>query len=84
MTIPSCSIARSKEITDCITEMVAIDLCPLRIVEGEGFLSLIRYLEPGSKVLSAMHIVSLVHRKHKTGQKSLKKYQEVFYNRHLG
>ena len=52
--------------------MVAIDLCPLRIVEGEGFLSLIKYLEPGSKVPSAMYLASLVHRKHKTGQEKLK------------
>ena len=71
MTIPSCFIARSKEITDCIAEMVAIDLRPLCIVEGEGFLSLLRYLEPGYKVTSAMHIASLVHCKHKTGQEKL-------------
>ena len=38
--------------------MVAIDLRPLRIVEGEGFLSLLRYLEPGYKVTSVMHKAS--------------------------
>jgi hypothetical protein len=67
-----CSVSRSKEITRLITEMICVDLHPLRLVEGEGFGNLLHFLEPGYKIPSAAHFSTLIHRKHKAGVENLK------------
>ncbi len=54
-----CSQAWSKRITEPIAYMVAKDMCSLRLVEGEGFIKLMNYLEPSYKVLSAAQISKL-------------------------
>ena len=72
-----CSEARKRNITSLILDMVAIDLRPLRLVEGEGFKKLMEYLEPGYKVPSAMHMASLLHRKYKAGYERLKEILKV-------
>ena len=72
-----CSEARKRNITSLILDMVAIDLRPLRLVEGEGFNKLMEYLEPGYKVPSAMHMASLLHRKYKAGYERLKEILKV-------
>lgn len=52
--------------------MVAQGLRPAATVEGEGFRALMRYVEPGYKVLSAVHIAKVVHQKHDIGKRALK------------
>ena len=44
-----CSDGRAKEITDRIANFVALDMRPVRVVEGEGFIKMMAYLEPGYK-----------------------------------
>ena len=56
-------------------DMVAQDLRPAVMVEGDGFQALMKYVEPGYKVPSAIHIAKVVHQKHETGNQSLKKRQ---------
>ena len=46
---------RTAAIMDRIAEFVARDLCPLSIVEGDGFKQLSNYHEPGYKVPSCSH-----------------------------
>jgi len=41
-----CSPARATQITELIAELVACDLCPLSVVEGEGFRQLLNYIKP--------------------------------------
>ena len=62
------SKVRYRQITGLIRNMVAQDLQPAATVEGEGFHSLMRYVEPGYKVPSAMHITKAVHQKHDIGK----------------
>ena len=69
-----CSVARSKEITNLITEMIYSDLRPLRLVEGKGFVNLLNFLEPGCKIPSAAHFSTLVRQKH---QAAISKLKEV-------
>ena len=66
-----CSDARVKEITDHITDFVALDMWPMHDVEGEGFLRMIVYLEPGYKVPSRKHITSIIWQKHDHGKEKL-------------
>ena len=40
-----CTEARAKGITDWVSQMIAQDLRPIRMVECEGFRNLLRYLE---------------------------------------
>ena len=47
-----CSSDRATKVTKLICEMVARDLRPVNIVEGDGFKQLINYLEPEYRVPS--------------------------------
>ena len=47
-----CSDARAREIMDHITDFVPLDMQPVHVVKGEGFLRMMVYLEPGYKVSS--------------------------------
>ena len=55
---------RANAITDRIVCMIALDLKPIRMVEGEGFLELLHYLEPGYKVPCRKFITKMVRKKH--------------------
>uniref|UniRef100_A0A1X7SFL6 BED-type domain-containing protein n=1 Tax=Amphimedon queenslandica TaxID=400682 RepID=A0A1X7SFL6_AMPQE len=57
-----CPAERSKEITKRIAEMVARDLRPLSLVEGEGFKRLMNYVEPGYTVPSHTHVTTICRR----------------------
>ena len=43
-----CSPAHATRITELIAEMVARDLHPLNVVEGDGFRQLLNYIKPGT------------------------------------
>ena len=60
----ACTESRSKDITDRIANMIALDMKPIRMVEGEGFNSLLAFLEPGYKIPSKKHFSKLIHQKH--------------------
>jgi len=62
------SEARAKEI---INYIVAQDTRLMRVVEGQGFLKMLAYREPGYKVPSRKHITSIIQQKHKLGTKKL-------------
>ncbi len=46
---------RAVEITRRIADMVARDLRPISIVEGDGFRNLLKFIEPGYRVPSHTH-----------------------------
>ena len=60
-TSQACTESRSKEITDRIANMIALDMKPIRMVEDEGFHSLLAFLEPGYKIPSRKHFSKLIH-----------------------
>ena len=59
-----CAEGKSKEITDKILMMIALDLRAVRIVEGRGCKTLMNYVEPGYTVPSRKHISTLLKHKH--------------------
>ena len=67
-----CTEARASAITKRIATMIAIDLRPIRVVEGEGFQNLVNYLEPGYEVPCRKSITSIIHRKHEIAKHKLK------------
>ncbi len=67
-----CPEGRAKEITEFIVKVVALDLRPLRLVEGRGFCELLAFFEPGCNPPTAAHISALVRRKHLIAQQQLK------------
>lgn len=68
-----CFEARAKEITDRIASFVAQDMRPVGVVEGQGFIKLMAYLEPGYKMPSRKHITAIIRQKHDLGTKSFKR-----------
>ena len=66
-----CSEARAKEITDHIANFVALDMRPVCVLDGQGFLKMLAYLEPGYEVPSQKHITSITEWKHELGKKKL-------------
>ena len=68
-----CPASRAKRITELVVDMVARDLRPAAIVNGEGFQALLNYIEPGYKVPTDTHIAQAVRQKHDTSKKALKK-----------
>ena len=58
VTVKKCPAERAEEITGRIAEMVARDLQPICIIEGEGFL---RYIEPSYCVPSHTHTHTVCH-----------------------
>ena len=67
-----CPDSRAKRITELIADLVARDLCPAAVVEGDGFKVLLKFIEPGYKVPSATHIAHVVHRQHESAKVALK------------
>lgn len=67
-----CSNARAKQITELIANMVARDIRPAAIVEGEGFKALLKFIEPGYQVPTSTHISKILQQKHQLGKRVLK------------
>jgi len=54
-----CSSKHAAKVTKLVCEMVARDLHPVSIIEGNGFRQLINYLEPDYQVPSHTHTHTL-------------------------
>ena len=50
-----CPPAHAKKITELVAFMVAKDLQPAAIIDGEGFKELLSFLKPGYVVPSSVH-----------------------------
>ena len=60
--------------------LLAQDMRPKRVVEGQGFIKLMAYLESGYKVPSRKHVTSIIRQKHDLGKKKLQeRLSEVIY-----
>ena len=58
--------------------MIALDLRPVRVVEGHGFKDLMHYLEPGYTIPSRKHFTKLLRHKHLLGKEKLcSKFEEA-------
>ena len=53
--------------------MVARDLRPAAIVDGEGFKQLLSFLEPGYVIPSSVHLMDIVRRKYTMAKEKLKR-----------
>ena len=73
-----CSESRAKEISERILLMIALDLRPVRVVEGHGFKDLMHYLEPRYTIPSRKHFTKLLRHKHSLGKEKLcSKFEEA-------
>ena len=68
-----CPPARAKKITELVAFMVAKDLRPAAIVDGEGFKRLLSYLEPGYVVPSSVHIMDVIAHKYTLAKEKLRR-----------
>ena len=68
-----CPAARAKRITELLALMIARDLRPAAIVDGEGFKRVLSFLEPGYVIPSSVHLMDVVHRKYTMAKEKLKK-----------
>ena len=68
-----CPPSRAKKITELIAFMVAKDLRPAAVVDGEGFKRLLSYLEPGYVIPSSVHIMDVIRRKYTVAKEKLKR-----------
>ena len=56
---------------------------PVRVIEDQGFLKMLAYLEPGYKVPSRKHITSIMQQKHEFGKKKLQeRLKDVAFQLH--
>jgi len=60
------NIVPKQAITERVINMVAIDLKPITMVEGEGFVDLLHNLEPGYKLPSRKHVTKMIQKKHES------------------
>ncbi len=67
-----CSVEHAKEITERIAMFVARDLRPISVVDGDGFKSLMKYVEPGYRVPSHTHMSKVCHRLYEFEKENLK------------
>ena len=63
-----CSASRMKEITAHILVFVAHELRPMNVVEGQGFLNLMKCIKPGYTVPVASHNSELVKKRYVTAK----------------
>ena len=68
-----CTPARSKKITELVAFMVAKDLRPAAVIDGEGFKQLLSFLKPGYVVTSSVYIMDVVGRKYAMAKEKLKR-----------
>ena len=69
-----CSESKSKAIMDLLVDVVAMDMRPMTIVEGEGMIRLLKFLEPGFNMPSRKHLTKLLQAKHDKAVSLLKLY----------
>ena len=62
--MPNRSSAKATAITEQVVNIIALDLKPIWTVEGDGFVELLHYLEPGYKVPSRKHVTKMIQKKH--------------------
>ena len=67
-----CSESRSREITERVINMIAMDMRPIRMVECKGFKELLSFLEPGYTLPSRKHVRDIIQYKHDLGIKQLR------------
>ena len=68
-----CPAASAKKITKLLAFMIARDLRPAVIIEGEGFEWLLSFLEPGYVIPSSVYLMDVVHRKYTMAKEKLKR-----------
>ena len=68
-----CQAARSKRITELLALMIARDLQPAAIVEGEGFKRFLSFLERGYVISLSVHLMDVVCRKYTMAKEKLKR-----------
>ena len=68
-----CPAARAKKITELLVLMIARDLRPAAIIEGEGFKRLLSFLEPGYIIPSSVHLMDVVRWKYTMAKEKLKR-----------
>lgn len=68
-----CSDSRAKIITNLITDMIALDMRPVRLVEGKGFCSLIHFFDT---IPSRKHFTAMIVHQHVLGMEKLKQKLE--------
>ena len=68
-----CQAARSKRITELLALMIARDLQPAAIVEGEGFKQFLSFLEPDYVISLSVHLMDVVCRKYTMAKEKLKR-----------
>ena len=56
--VKRCSLAHSKEINTTIADFVVLDLHPIAVVDGCGFIKLLTCLEPEYTVLSRTFVMN--------------------------
>ena len=65
------------EITNCILNVICLDIRPIRMVECEGFKRWLSYLEPGYTIPSRKHFTKLLRLKHAScSEKLVKQLQD--------
>ena len=70
----ACSQARSKAITNCIAGVIIKDLRPISLVDGEGFQSLMRFVEPAYHLPSATYFTKVIELEY---EKAVPKVQQI-------
>jgi len=68
-----CPPAHAKKITELVAFMVAKNLRPAAIVNGEGFKQLLSYLEPEYVVLSSVHLMDVIACKYILAKEKLRR-----------
>ena len=71
--IQRCSERRSKEVTQRILNFIIKDIRPIAVVEGEGFMEMVKLMEPGYTIPCPKHFVKLLQEKFLVGVTNLKK-----------
>ena len=67
-----CPAGRAGQLTEAIVGMAALDLRPIRTVDGIGFRRLMGIVEAGYRVPSRTFVASLLRKKHQEGVDKLK------------
>ena len=68
-----CTPARRKKITELVAFIVAKDIRPAAVVDGEEFKRLLSFLEHGYVVPSSVHIMGVVGRMYAMAKEKLKR-----------
>lgn len=75
---PPLSEKRKKEISEQIAEFVALDISPVRIVEGEVFKEFLCTLQPGYTVPTRAAVMDVVHTKYLSTRSEIYIYIDIY------